>query len=83
MPSRSYNQTLSDPNDTADVLGPSWARLTTPMIGPRTQDKYLSTLQIALKIRKELRESKKLETEEHVQYLDVITPWSSNISSIA
>jgi hypothetical protein len=84
-PQESYHQTLSDPNDTA---GFPWARVTPPMIGPRTQDEYLSVLQMTLKTRKELRESKKAANfwkqtaKEHVQHLDVVTPSSSNISSI-
>lgn len=78
----------SDSVDAAAVLGASLASVTPSVIGPRTQDEYISALKLTLTARKQLRECKKVAkfwkttAQEYGKHQDVVTPSSSNISSI-
>lgn len=57
-------------------------------IGPRTQDEYMAALQLTLKSRMQLRESRKIAkfwrdiAKQDGQNEEIVTPSSSNISSI-
>ena len=67
----------------------SWSKIIPAVTGPRTPDEYLSAINMTLKLRRELKDSRKIAKfwkrsakegpEEHV---DTITPSVSNISSI-
>ncbi|KAF4569787.1 hypothetical protein EYR40_008767 [Pleurotus pulmonarius] len=74
--------------EVASDPGSPWRLILDAVNGPRTQDEYLSAINLTLTTRKALRESKKITkfwkgvAMEDSAHADVITPSPSNISSI-
>ncbi|KAJ7156107.1 hypothetical protein C8R43DRAFT_949605 [Mycena crocata] len=73
--------------DAAAVPGSAWSTLIPKITGPRTPDEYRSSLNLTLKARKELRDTKKVaKFWKRVAQEDgrsgIVTPSVSSISSI-
>jgi hypothetical protein len=68
--------------------GSPWSRIIPAITGPRTSDEYLSAIGMSLKLRRELKDSKKVTkfwkhaAKETIEHADTFTPSVSNISSI-
>lgn len=68
--------------------GSAWASIMPAITGSRTSDQYLSAINMTLKVRRELKEAKKVikfwkrAAQEDDRHEYTITPSASNISSI-
>ncbi|KAJ3999325.1 hypothetical protein F5050DRAFT_1805162 [Lentinula boryana] len=74
--------------EAAEVPHSPWSTLIPPIIGPRSQDHYMSALSITLKTRSDLRRTKniarywKSSAKEDENHEDVITPSASTLSEV-
>ncbi|KAJ7734935.1 hypothetical protein DFH07DRAFT_928304 [Mycena maculata] len=73
--------------EAAAIPGSAWSTIIPSVIGPRTPDEYRSSLNMTLKARKELRDSKKVakfwkRTAQEDGRPGTVTPSVSSISSI-
>ncbi|KAJ7594502.1 hypothetical protein C8J56DRAFT_1122408, partial [Mycena floridula] len=65
-----------------------WSRILPAVIGPRTQQEYISSINSLLKARKETREVRKATrfwkrlAKQQKENSDIITPSASNISDV-